>query len=97
MGTQGWRSEQVQRLTLPQLHSASPHFLLCPVDMILSYFMRLLQMCSGKTQSSLKINSHFPGTWAIWPYSEGVGLPFLLNLLQPSGQEPPSIEMARVT
>lgn len=48
MGTQAWGSEQVQGLTLPQLHSASPHFLLCPMDMILSYFMKLLQMCSEK-------------------------------------------------
>lgn len=48
MGTQAWGSGQVQGLTLPQLHSASPHFLLCPMDMILSYFMKLLQMCSEK-------------------------------------------------
>lgn len=48
MGIQARGSEQVQGLTLPQLHSASPHFLLCPVDMILTYFMKLLQMCSER-------------------------------------------------
>lgn len=56
MGIQAWGSEQVQGLTLPAAPFSLSTFPLCPVDMILTYFMKLLQMCSERHKVQNKIS-----------------------------------------